>query len=75
MTQEADLFIQTVIHEAWVQIDEGGTEAAAATGVSMGETSEPMTVDFNRPFLFMVQDRLSGSVLFYGRVMNPEESQ
>ena len=75
ITSDVSLFIETVIHEAWVQVDEGGTVAAAATGVSMGFESEPMVIEVNRPFVFLVQDRLSESVLFYGRVMNPAQSQ
>ena len=73
ITSDAFLFIETVIHEAWVKIDEGGTEAAAATGVSMATESMPMIIEVNRPFVFLVQDRLTESVLFYGRVMNPAE--
>ncbi len=73
MTTEIPLFIETVIHEAWVKIDEGGTEAAAATGVSMGTESAPMITEINRPFVFLVQDRVSESILFYGRVMNPTQ--
>ena len=56
-----------------MQIDESGTEAAAATGVSMTDSAEPMmkVVKVNRPYLFLVRDRLSDSVLFVGRVTDP----
>ena len=68
-----DLYIQDVLHEAFVSVDERGTEAAAATAVLIGVTSMPqaatMTVD--RPFLCLIRDRVSGTVLFIGRVMDP----
>ena len=68
------LYIQWVIHKAYVKVDEAGTEAAAATAVGMGYTSAPAeTVDFviDRPFIFMIRDDKTGTVLFVGRVLNP----
>lgn len=67
------LFIQDVIHEGVVIIDEEGTEAAAATAVVVGTDSEPvssfeMTVD--RPYLFVIRDRPTGAILFVGRVVS-----
>ena len=67
------LQVDAVIHEAWVKVDEAGTEAAAATGVSVGFTSEPMMFQVNRAFLFTIQDDLTDSLLFMGRVSNPLE--
>ena len=68
-----DLYIQDVLHQAFVSVDERGTEAAAATAVLVGVTSMPqsatMTVD--RPFVFLIRDRISGTVLFIGRVVDP----
>ena len=69
-----DLFISDVIHKSFVEVDEAGTEAAAATAVVMEATSAPMqpvemTVD--RPFIFLIRDIETGAVLFVGRVMNP----
>lgn len=67
------LAITDVLHKAFVAVDEEGTEAAAATAVVVGETSvptfEPLAID--RPFLFLVRDDTTGSVLFIGRVMDP----
>ena len=73
MTEEVDLVIDLVIHEAWMSIDEEGTEAAAATGVSMRETSAPEfeEVQADRPYLFLIRDRITDSVLFAGRVADP----
>ena len=67
------LFIQDVIHEAFVAVDEKGTEAAAATAVLVGRTSAPERAVFNadRPFLILVRDKPTGAVLFAGQVMSP----
>jgi serpin B len=70
-----DLFISEVVHKAFVSVDESGTEAAAATAVVMRFTSAPdtpveMTVD--RPFIYMIRDLKTGTILFVGRVLNPE---
>lgn len=74
MTGAPDLFISDVIHEAWISVDEAGTEAAAATAVVMSLTAaplDPIRFDVNRPFLFVLHDVETGSILFMGRVMNP----
>jgi serpin B len=72
--QGEDLLIQDVVHEAFISVDEEGTEAAAATAVIVGVTSAPqqmveLTVD--RPFLFVIRDGETGVVLFMGRVTDP----
>jgi serpin B len=69
-----DLFIDEVIHKAFVSVDEEGTEAAAATAVEIGVTSmpaEPVEVKIDSPFIFLIRDMESGSILFIGRVLNP----
>jgi serine protease inhibitor len=72
---EGPLFISQVIHEAVVIVDEKGTEAAAATAVVMRAGSAP-PVPFNmtcdRPFLFMIVDQPSSSIMFMGVVHDPE---
>jgi len=76
MTGEKDLFISNVIHEAYVKVDEEGTEATAATGVVVGTTSvEPRPHIFraDHPFMFCIRHRKSGAILFAGRVMDPTE--
>jgi len=72
------LYISKVIHKAFVEVNEKGTEAAAATAVMMvGATSVRMSVPFtptfkaNRPFLFIIRDKNTGSILFMGRMMDP----
>jgi serpin B len=73
MNGRRDLFIGKVIHQAWVKVDEEGTEAAAATAVGMMTTSleRPPLFNANHPFLFMIRDRETGSILFIGRVVDP----
>jgi serpin B len=71
-----DLFISDVFHKAFVAVDEKGTEAAAATAVIMELSSAVMqdvvlTVD--RPFIFLIRERQTGTILFLGRVLNPLE--
>lgn len=70
------LFIQAVLHKAFVAVDEEGTEAAAATMVAMGRKGGlpkrvPFVPYFNaeRPFLYLIRDLRSGTILFLGRVM------
>lgn len=74
MTGNQDLFIIDVIHEAFVSVDEAGTEATAATAVIMKLTAaqEMVTISLDNPFIFLIRDIKTGSVLFVGRVLNPE---
>jgi serpin B len=77
MTAAERLFISDVIHEAFIAVDEAGTEAAAATAVVMRATGAPMdavTLEIDRPFLFSLYDRETGAVLFMGRVLDPSHS-
>jgi serpin B len=71
-----NLVIKDVLHKAFVSVDEEGTEAAAATAVIMVEMAAvadatEMTID--RPFIFMIREKGTNSLLFLGRVMNPIE--
>ena len=68
MTDDPGWFIQAVVHKAFVEVNEEGTEAAAATGVSMGVTSVPPSFIADHPFVFLIRDRVTDSVLFIGRV-------
>jgi len=76
MTGKRDLFISDVVHKAFVAVDEEGTEAAAATAVIMELTAimgeEPIEMRLDRPFLFLIRDNHTGTILFIGRMMNPE---
>ncbi len=75
MTGSRDLWISEVVHKAFVSVDEEGTEAAAATGVVMltsGPSKDPIEVTIDRPFIFLIRDIGTGTVLFMGRVSNPD---
>jgi serpin B len=64
--------ISDVQHKTFVQVDEVGTEAAAVTSVEIGVTSAgPSPLRIDRPFIFAIRERLSGTILFMGVVRNP----
>ena len=68
------LFISDVFHKAFVAVDEKGTEAAAATAVIMGKTAlmQPeLELIIDRPFIFLIRDKVTGAILFMGRVSSP----
>ena len=70
MTGSEELWIDDVVHKAFVSVDESGTEAAAATG-SIMVASIPGIVTVDRPFIFLIRDLKTGAILFIGRVVNP----
>lgn len=70
MVAGGGLWIDRVEHEAFVEVDEDGTRAAAATGGVM-EGSHGPTVEVNRPYLFIIRDRGAGTTLFIRRVTDP----
>ena len=73
ITKQQALSISDVIHEAYIAVDEDGTEAAAATAVVMAGAApmEPMKLLVDRPFIFALRDKDTGAVLFLGRVTDP----
>lgn len=80
MNGRKDLYISKVIHQAFVDVNEEGTEAAAATAVAMSVGGVMMPEQEKRfvadhPFMFLIRDVRTGSILFMGRVMNPEASE
>lgn len=75
MTGRQDLFIGKVVHQAWVKVDEKGTEAAAATGTGMVTMSMPRSFTADHPFLFLIRDRDTGAILFMGRVVDPTKTE
>jgi serpin B len=74
---EEPLKIAEVVHKAFVEVNEEGTEAAAATAVGMTlcaavvPTIEPIVFKADHPFLFFIRDRDTNAVLFSGRVLDP----
>lgn len=68
------LFLSVVVHKAFVDVNEQGTEAAAATGAGIALAAAPVktqTFRADHPFLFLIRDNRSGSILFLGRVSDP----
>jgi serpin B len=70
-----DLYITSVVHQGFVEVNEEGTEAAAATAVVIGTESIQPTLTFNanHPFIFLIQDNETGNILFMGRVTDPSQ--
>jgi serpin B len=83
MLADGNLYISAVIHKAYVDVDEEGTEAAAATavvhramsGAPVRHPLPPILFRVDHPFMFLIRDNRSGSILFIGRVTNPNPSQ
>jgi serpin B len=70
MVDGGGLSLDRVEHEAFVEVDERGTRAAAATGGAVVSSHGP-TVVVNRPYLYVIRDRGAGTILFIGRVTDP----
>jgi serpin B len=77
MTKSESLFISAVVHKAYVDVNEKGTEAAAATAVAVAKAAEPpppeqpVVFRADHPFVFFIADRATHSILFMGRVTDP----
>ena len=79
MDGRKDLFISAVAHKAFVEVNEQGAEAAAATAVTMTKEAAVVQVgvplfDADHPFLFLIRDNRNGSILFLGRVSDPTQA-
>jgi serpin B len=75
MTNQENLFIQAVIHQAWVDVNEEATEAAAATELYAAAGSEAAmssTFRADHPFVFLIRENQTGSILFLGKMTNPQ---
>jgi serpin B len=77
MSPAADLYISKVIHQAFINLDEAGTEAAAATAVIMTKETSAKPIEVakefraDHPFIFVIRDNTTGSILFMGKLMKP----
>lgn len=77
--QQRPLFIQKVLQQAYVNVDEEGTEAAAVTAVAEGTIGlgrsalPPIPFHADHPFLYLIRDKTTGALLFIGRLVNPAE--
>jgi serpin B len=73
----SDLFISKVIHQSFIEVNESGTEAAAATAVEISYTSAtppvPPVVRIDRSFVYLIHEKHSGAILFAGKMLNPKE--
>ncbi len=79
ITTERKLLISAVMHEAWVKVDEKGTEAAAATGGAIATAAarraeSPVVFRADHPFLFLIKHRETGLILFWGRLSSPKSA-
>lgn len=74
MSPANELIVSKVVHKAFVDVNEEGTEAAAATGVAMEVRSITIPVEFvaDHPFIFFIQHKPTKSILFVGRYCSPE---
>ena len=73
MTGKKEEFISEVVHKSLVAVNEEGTEAAAATSVIEAKADEPRIFRADHPFVFLIRDKTSGSILFLGRVVDPQQ--
>jgi len=70
--EDSTPWIDEIYHKAFIAVDEKGTEAAAATAVVMPDAiPEPVSISMNRPFIFLIRDNFTGTILFMGRVIDP----
>ncbi len=70
-TENPPLAISKVIHQSFLEVNEEGSEAAAATVVGVELTSLPASTYINQPFIFLIRERNSGTILFSGKLLDP----
>lgn len=68
-----NLFISSAIHNAYVEVNEEGTEAAGASSTELQTLSMPIVFQADHPFIFLIRENRTGSILFIGRILNPKE--
>ncbi|CAI5780098.1 Hypothetical predicted protein [Podarcis lilfordi] len=71
MSGSKNLFVSKAIHKSYVVVNEEGTEAAAATGVGVSTTSMPVQIRADHPFIFLIRNNKTQSILFLGRYNSP----
>ena len=75
ISPEPGLHVDAAVHQAFVKVAEQGTEAAAATAIGdTGTSGPPPAFKVDRPFLWCIRDRATGSILFMGRVTDPRDT-
>lgn len=69
---QGNLFLTKVLHKTFLKIDEKGAEGAAVTSIGVGVTSLPPSLFFDRPFIFVLHEKTTGSIVFIGKLENPQ---
>jgi len=71
-----DLYISSIIHQTYIEVDEKGTEAAAATGITLSTSAAApgngIIFNANHPFVYIIQENNTGEILFIGKMDNPK---
>eukprot|EP00794_Sanderia_malayensis_P011124 gene11124-12295_t len=65
------MYVSAAVHKAFISVDEEGTEAAAATGINIALSSLPFQFKVDKPFLYIIRHRKTGTILFMGRIVDP----
>ena len=75
LTKTGNLYVDKAVHDAYLKINEEGTEAAAVTSIIVRDLSLPVREEFvaDHPFLFVIQDDESDTFLFIGKILNPQK--
>ncbi len=77
ITGDRSLYISKILHKAIIDVNEEGTKASAATAVELPfigiSDTPPILFKADHPFVFIIQDKTSGAILFMGKVSNPTE--
>lgn len=73
ISEARNLYVDSAVHEAVIEVNEQGTEAAGATGIGIGYMSLPPQVRADRPFLFMVVSHKTNSIVFMGKMADPSK--
>ena len=76
ITDADKVYVSSVVQKAFIEVNEEGSEAAAATGMVMMTRMMVITpqVRFDRPFLYLIKDKLTGLAVFAGKVENPTKN-
>lgn len=77
ISEAAQIYVSEVMHKSYIRVDEKGTEAAAVTGITVGVTTAgPDTSVFraDHPFVFLIREKDTNSILFIGKVIDPTKS-
>ena len=72
LSPAGSLFIGVVIQKTFVDVNEEGTEAAAVTAVPIAD-SDPSSFTVDHPFVFAIRERLTGTILFLGKIVDPTQ--